>query len=590
MVNCCKWLKQHKDFVLYAVFMTIFSIVSWMDRGDATAYYMNKLMKDDLLTTTWSTSPGSMDYVYKTWEDIANVGELYQFIDQVFLPFAMQEEYENGDKIPADHLYYTHNCKVLGVRLRTVRVKANVCTDTGLGEYVSKPCFAEFDVDVQETASYGNVTGDQSFLWQEEDDQWENSYWGKLDIYPGGGYFIDLPMNQSSARTIVNHIRANAFIDDATRAFFLDFQLYNEPHNLHMVCRCVVEFPHGGGAKPKATFNVLKINSYNDSLGKLQMALEFIIGLFIIYFLCEELWEMKQIGLKPYLKNAWNVVDMINIIIFAFVGTMRMYFYNSLEHLDPISYGPDYVSLQLRVNAFAIESALMSVNAWFLWFKLLKFMSGNPKVAFLTKTFIIAASELLFFFMIFFFLMVGFGHAGYIVFSETSVQFRSFEISFVSIFLATMAGLDADEIGADNVVAGPLFVFLFELSMIVILVNVFLAIINSAYDEVTAESKDIPEPKTVSFASSMKYWCSVKCCKGKNESQVIPVVARSDDSVLLKKAIATSDKDKDDKKNEVTSKQDKVFQAKMKELKVLESKLHKILQTVTATNELLSLE
>ena len=350
---------RHKDFVLYAIFMVTFSLVSWMDRGDETGYYINTLMKADLLTTTWRVGGGK--YTYKTFYDIANVGESWDYLEKVFLPFALQETYENGDPIPEDYRYYPHNSKLLGIRLRTVRVKPDMCADTGLSQYVSKPCYDKFTENIESKESYGAL---KKFEWSDENSQLENSYWGKLNIYPGHGYFIDLPLNQSAALAVVQEARASEFIDDSTRAFFVDFQLYNEPTNLHIICRTVIEYPPSGGARPKATFNVLKINNYNDPAGSLQMVLEFIIGGFAVYFLLEEIVEMKLLGFKGYRRSFWNVVDLINIIIFLFVGSMRIYFYTSLRDIDPIKEYPNYISLQLRVNAFAIESMLLSINAW----------------------------------------------------------------------------------------------------------------------------------------------------------------------------------------------------------------------------------
>jgi hypothetical protein len=126
-------------------------------------------------------------------------------------------------------------------------------------------------------------------------------------------------------------------------------------------------------------------------------------------------------------------------------------------------------------------------------------------------------------------LLFAFGHAGYIAFSATTYQFRSLTHSFASVLLSAIQGLDVDDLQADNVVTGPLFSFVLELVLVIILVNIFLAIINSAYDEVSAETRDLVPKKKISL---MRY--ASKCCSKFRDTPTTTALEEEDSPPLLK--------------------------------------------------------
>jgi hypothetical protein len=144
------------------------------------------------------------------------------------------------------------------------------------------------------------------------------------------------------------------------------------------------------------------------------------------------------------------------------------------------------------------EGYLSSINAFFMWIKLFKFFKPSRRMQFLFRMFSKASTDLLYFlsafvlararvlrrsptphlravlFIIFF---LGFAQAGYLAFSSDTRDFRSFSISLTSLFRAITGALDFDDLVASNRVYGVLFVIAFQVCVILICVNVFLAIV-----------------------------------------------------------------------------------------------------------------
>lgn len=78
-------------------------------------------------------------------------------------------------------------------------------------------------------------------------------YFGENNWYRGSGYTVDMPIHNSSftsASSTLTHMRTHGFIDESTRALFIDMQTFNPSLNYHFIARYVFEMPASGGVQP----------------------------------------------------------------------------------------------------------------------------------------------------------------------------------------------------------------------------------------------------------------------------------------------------------------------------------------------------
>ncbi len=80
---------------------------------------------------------------------------------------------------------------------------------------------------------------------EELDEEWK--WFGKVTSYPGSGYAVDLPSNETSALLTLGNLMSQDFIDRAARLVVLDFSTYNPSLNLHSVGRLAFETHSTGG-------------------------------------------------------------------------------------------------------------------------------------------------------------------------------------------------------------------------------------------------------------------------------------------------------------------------------------------------------
>ena len=72
---------------------------------------------------------------------------------------------------------------------------------------------------------------------------------GEFATYSGGGYVAELGTDLTTALGVVERIRNGSWIDESTRAVFIEFNLYNVNMNLWGVSMYRLEFLTTGGKK-----------------------------------------------------------------------------------------------------------------------------------------------------------------------------------------------------------------------------------------------------------------------------------------------------------------------------------------------------
>ena len=89
------------------------------------------------------------------------------------------------------------------------------------------------------------------------------SYSGKVASYPGGGQTIQVnPTNITQAREALDTLFENRWLDEQTRALFIDFTTYNGNINKFCNIRIVFEMPSYGGVHPTLKYAALKLYRY----------------------------------------------------------------------------------------------------------------------------------------------------------------------------------------------------------------------------------------------------------------------------------------------------------------------------------------
>ena len=306
----------------------------------------------------------------KTFQNIGDTSEFVNFLGYVFLPQVYPEYdlwaslYQPSPLAPGNPNQYVPGINYLllsdyfqlagGVRFWQVRVANQTCPDYwDTKNFVAKygnqsECFPAWSKDFQATEPFGpwvvlppNATNPtwsdtpdntttvnsttpgavQKYQWGGDDtgmtlDGWAYGLlgvpgWGQSK-YGTTGYFVHLPTNGTIARQIFDNLVTDNFVDAATRAFVMDYTLYNPNTDLMSVCRLEVEMTPTGLMIPSFQFYTLRTSMYNYASDYARAFGEVLLVIGTIYYLSTELKQMLRPGaFSAYWRSPANVFDML---------------------------------------------------------------------------------------------------------------------------------------------------------------------------------------------------------------------------------------------------------------------------------------
>ena len=79
-----------------------------------------------------------------------------------------------------------------------------------------------------------------------------------------------------------------------------------------LIFRLYFEFPATGGVFPRQEYTTVKLLKYTNTGDYALMACEFMFCIFILYYIVEEVLEIKTHGIS-YFFSFWNVLDIVVI-------------------------------------------------------------------------------------------------------------------------------------------------------------------------------------------------------------------------------------------------------------------------------------
>lgn len=335
-------------------------------------------------------------------------------------------------------------------------------------------------------------------------------YWGRLAIYNGGGYVVELRESLNDLLFKMKQLENEGWIDKFTRAVFIEFTVYNPGINLFAVATLLAEWHPTAGVVASYRFEPVRLFSYMQSAILFQIACEVAFLLFIVFFIYREVkCIMKEKG--KYLQNFWNMVE-ISIIGFSIAGVV-IYFYrlivsNQLTSVFKNSHGNEYMKFQYIGYWNEMLSYLIGWLVFLATLKFLKLLRFNRRMSLLAATLRNGWKSMFHFGIIFTIVFLAFIQLFYLVYHTNIYIFANFINSMEAGFLMMMGKFDIYSMMMMEPLITPVFFFLFVLTITFILVNMFVSILNESFSSVKHDiTKQPNEYEIVDFMlGRFKQW------------------------------------------------------------------------------------
>ncbi|GIY29651.1 polycystic kidney disease protein 1-like 2 [Caerostris darwini] len=390
---------------------------------------------------------------------ISGTADFYKWTRNILVPELIVGKWYNGDQPFGLRGFLNDRVnRIMGYGiLRQVRIKERSCNVDKRVKSLTEVCRGHSNILFEDKKSYEpgwkveaqNDTNDE-YRYRTSKELNGLPFWAIRDVYGGGGYVFPLRGTHEKLKEEIFHLEKSDWIDEKTRAVFAEFSVYNAQVNLFGVMTIVAEFLPGGGVVPFYRLEVIRLMRYHQGFGAFVLACELGYVIFTLYFLHREYKKFRLEG-RDYFKSYWNWAEVmvISLSISAIVFySYRMMITRKILSTFEKTHGNGYIKMQYVASVDEVFGFLM---AFLMFIAILKFIK-------------------LFF---------------YLVFGITLREFSSFVTAAETTFsIMNGGGFDFDAICLASPLLGPLSFFVFCLITTIVLLNIFVTLILSSFQDV----------------------------------------------------------------------------------------------------------
>nr|XP_014103209.1 polycystic kidney disease 2-like 1 protein [Bactrocera oleae] len=506
---------------LYCVFIVMTTIVAVSARHHYM-YYFNHAIKQHFLIHERLVTYNEW------WWELSN-----SFLPEVLLPpqtsnESVATENTNITGVNASTAYAAHKIIkleeniLLGTpRLRQLRVVETNCSGSkSFVKYFHFICYPDYSYsDLQITGEHIGAKYESAYHLS------TMSIRGRIHTYWGGGFVQNLDRTFNESLPLIESLAQLDWLDRGTRLMIFEFTLYNNNTDLFNNVKILGEVPVTGGVL--LYIQVQAVQKHAVWTGSIWIILSAIIFyIMAMYYFVGEILECRRRGYKKYLKNFWNIVDLVILLLvilsFSYNIFHPIYLHYYLKHATALPM--EYHSLDVICWLNSHYMNLVAVLAFLVWIKIFQFFTFNKTSIQLNATFVKCYRDLLNFVLIFLIIFLSYAMLGMLLFGHTHEDFFVFPIAFWSVMRMVLA--DFDYIAAEhaNPVLAPIYFLSFILMVYFILVNMFLAIIYDTFRDI--KNNEIPPEKKQMPLFFKKYWDKSKD-GGKKALKAIGLCKRS---------------------------------------------------------------
>ncbi|XP_053405410.1 polycystic kidney disease protein 1-like 3 isoform X2 [Mercenaria mercenaria] len=480
-----------RDIGLYIIYVAVVCIVVHGHRDIKEAYY-NSLAIEDVLV-----NPGCI-ILYQCFflANAENMQNFYRYMYEVAIP-------NLADMSIADHEYATPGSSHFLVgpwRLRQLRIDRGTCGKGADDLYRQfnmnvKECSGPYWLGDEEKRNFRNSWSEVLAEASDPPTRWTyQSAWklktipfkGKLATYSGGGYIITMPSNSSLHEGIIKDMWNSDWIDERTRAIFLEFTLYNPNADLFSVVIILFEFSNNGVIVPYHQIFSTRLYHYSTGFANFVLFCECLFLIFNISFTYIEWKKFGVLGRKKYFEDYWSYIEIIQIALaFSVVGLFfqRLVSVNGVMKDFRASDGSTFISFYTAVSWDFILGYVMAFLVALVTLKAIKLLKFNKRTYMVADTISHSKSSIASFMFLALLVTIAFGHFATMAFGRMMDDYRDMMTSLITIFNFALGISDFPGLQETNRILGPVYFCIFVFVITFIFLTVFVAILNFGISE-----------------------------------------------------------------------------------------------------------
>ncbi|CAF0849209.1 unnamed protein product [Adineta steineri] len=435
-----------------------------------------------------------------TFSQINTIDEYWYWLENSFVSNIRAQQWYNGDTPQyLNGFLNDKSSRLIGwATMRQLRIKSELCPDQRIIS-ICEDSYSFFNEETQlfqpgwknetiEDEAYSSSIL-KAFNYSTSDELDTYSYVGEFGTYRGGGYVYEFRGRLSDMKTNLSALHRLDWIDEKTRAVFIQLTLYNPSVQLLTAVTLLAEFLPTGGVYTTAHFEPINFYTFTSIL---QLVCTIFYIFFIIYFMIIEIRLLLELRLK-YFHQFWSMIQLG--IIGCSLGSIGVYFWrfqktNRISQLFEQTNGYVYINLQLAVYVNDILTFLLGYCCFFSTIKFIELFRFNRRISLLAETLKSCAKELISFLIMFAIVFMAFLNLFYLLFVSKLSLCSSLLNTAQMLFKMTLIKCDSSEITEADAFLGPFCFTLFIFLVNFFCFNMFLSIINNGFHHAKENQKE----------------------------------------------------------------------------------------------------
>ncbi|XP_033098968.1 polycystic kidney disease protein 1-like 2 [Anneissia japonica] len=395
------------------------------------------------------------------------------------------------------------------VRLRQLRVLPDSCpVATELKSTLKSGCASPlYKTNMDRTSnaepwssSGVHIPGQDIWSFQHRNEVKGSYYIGHLQAYDRGGYVAELRINESASNAVLTSLQKSKWLDEHTRAVFIEWTMYNVDVNLFCVCTLLFEVPGTGSLMKSSEFLVMKLYRFTSKFQVFVLVLELAYIAMLIFMIYKEVTRFYQRGYDYF--NTWSVLTLFIIILsltaIVLYSVRQVLANDALARMKANNqvFSSFYeVAITDQLLGYVIASIVFCTTL-----KSLKFLRFNNSIFLMSSTIHKISNKLFSVTCMLFTAMFSFAVYSYLVFGSMIYDFNNL-ISCLQNIVGLMLGRAEvmEEVYYYYPFFGAVFSFLVTFAMIYLLLNAFISLLLDGFSDVKGDFVPCPDKDIIAM-------------------------------------------------------------------------------------------
>ncbi|KAI3387632.1 hypothetical protein SNEBB_002249, partial [Seison nebaliae] len=357
-----------KEIASFSIFLMLLYVVAYGNR-DSRMFQMTNHFETIFVN----------DRLYPL-EKVNSFDNFFQWLEKVLIPNFRAMQWYNGDQ-PVDERGFMGDRanRILGYGIiRQLRVQRETCKKVKkLGKYFHD-CLDDYSLSNEEKrhfdknwtlydwdnlkyekeqakmfADFEMTKNNTEYFYTDASSIDGLPYAGLRTLYSGGGYIFNLRGSDSILTKSVEQLKDGHWLDDQTRAIFIEWSIYNAWTNIFCSCTLLLEWLPATGFIKSHRFEPMSLLNHYTGFALFKLVCDVVFTMYIIFYTYSLIRQMYKKGKKKccsLFRDFWFIVDFM--IVALSITVIVMYIYRLIQGLNVAqkfkeTNGNHYIRLQL---------------------------------------------------------------------------------------------------------------------------------------------------------------------------------------------------------------------------------------------------